>query len=135
MTQPAGCLECRKRIREKRAETASKNRFQNSTSGPKFKSAIVAWAMCKRLWTEARNDDEKSGMKARGTTQRELVKETPRELPWIESGSLVQESWSAVEYGGIPEFLGRLKARGHTPMAKWGQDILLEKNGKHKDLS
>jgi len=41
----------------------------------------------------------------------------------------------AVKYGGIPEFLGRLKARGHALMAKWGQDILLEKNGKQKDLS
>jgi len=30
----------------------------------------------------------------------------PRELPWIESGSLVREVWSAVEYGGIPDFLG-----------------------------
>jgi len=41
----------------------------------------------------------------------------------------------AVKYGGIPEFLGRLKARGHALMAKWGQEILLEKNGKQKDLS
>jgi len=35
--------------------------------------------------------------------------------------------WSAVEYVGIPEFLGRLKARGNALMAKWGQDILLGK--------
>jgi len=69
-------------------------------------------------------------MQARGTKQRELVEDTPRELPWIESGSLVRDFWSAVEYGGIPEFLGRLKARGHALMAKWGQDILLEKNGR-----
>ena len=46
MTQPARCPECRKWIREKQAETASKNRFQDSPSGPKFKTAIVAWAMC-----------------------------------------------------------------------------------------
>jgi hypothetical protein len=50
LTQPARCQECRKWIREKRAETASKNRFQNrfqdSPSGHKFKTAIVAWAMC-----------------------------------------------------------------------------------------
>ena len=46
MTQPARCSECRKWIREKRAETASKNPFQDSPSGPKFKTAIVAWAMC-----------------------------------------------------------------------------------------
>jgi len=46
MKQPARCPECKKRIREKRAETASKNRFQDISSGPKFKTAIVAWAMC-----------------------------------------------------------------------------------------
>ena len=123
--------EMQKWIREKRAETASKNRFLNSPSGPKFKTAIVAWAMCKGWWTEARN----AGMQARGTKQRELVDDTPRELPWIESGSLVRDFWSAVEYGGIPEFLGRLKARGHALMAKWGQDVLLEKNGKQRDFS
>jgi len=66
-------------------------------------------------------------MQARGMKQRKLGEETPRELPWIESGSLVRDSWSAVELGGIPEFLGRLKARRHALMAKWGQDILLEK--------
>jgi len=41
MTQPARCLECRKWIREKRAETASKNRFQNSPSGPKSKLQLL----------------------------------------------------------------------------------------------
>jgi len=132
MTQPARCLECRKWIREKRAETASKNRFQNSPSGPNFKTAIVAWAMCEGWWTEARNADERSGMQARGTKQRELVEDTPRELPWIESGSLVRDFWSAVEYGSIPEFLGRPKARGHALMATWGQDFLLEKKWKTK---
>ena len=45
---------------------------------------------------------------------------------------IVRDFWSAVEYGDIPEFLGRLKARGHALMAKWGQDILLGKNGKQK---
>ena len=147
MTQPARCPECRKWIREKRAETAIKNRFQDSPSGPKFKTAIVAWAMCEGWWTEARNADERSGMQARGTKQRELVEDTPRKLPWIESGSLVRDFWSAVEYGGIPEwntavyqsgirrYTGRLKARGHALMAKWGQDVLLEKNGKQSDFS
>jgi len=72
MMQPARCPEYRKWIREKPAETASKNRFWNSPSGPKFKTAIDAWAMCERWWTEARNADEKSGMQARGTKQREL---------------------------------------------------------------
>jgi len=81
-------------------------------------SKIVAWAMCEGWWTEARITDERSGMQARGTKQRELVEDTPRELPWIESGSLVRDFWSAVEYSGIPEFLGRLKARGHALMAK-----------------
>jgi len=91
--------------------------------------------MCEGWWTEARNADERSGMKARGRKQHEFVQDTLRELPWIESGSLVQEFWSAVEYGGILGFLGRLKARGHALMAEWGQDILLETNGKQKDLS
>jgi len=87
--------------------------------------------MCEGWWAEARNADERCGMQARGTKQRELVEDTSRELPWIESGSLVRDFWSAV----VPEFLGRLKARGHALMAKWGQDILLRKNGKQKDFS
>jgi len=74
-------------------------------------------------------------MQARGTKQRELFENTPWELPWIESGSLVRDFWSAVEYGSIPKFFGRLKARGHALLAKCGQDILLKKNGKQKDLS
>ena len=37
-----------------------------------------------------------------------------------------------MEYGSIPEFLGRPKARGHALMATWGQDILLEKKWKTK---
>jgi len=137
MTQAAQCPECRTWIREKRVETASKNRFQgtSSPSGPKFKTAIVAWAMCKQWWKEARNADERSGMRTRGTKQRELVEDTPRELLLIESGSLVRDFRSAAEYGGIPEFLGRLKARGQTLMVKWGQDILLGKNGKQRDFS
>jgi len=32
-------------------------------------------------------------------------------FPWIESGSLVRNFWSAMEYGGIPDFLSRLKVR------------------------
>ena len=91
--------------------------------------------MCEGWWTQARNADEKSGMQAQETKQRELVEETPREFPRIESGSLVQDLWSAVEYFSIPEFLRKLKARGHALMAKWVQDILLEKKGKQKDLS
>jgi len=71
-------------------------------------------------------------MQARGTKQRELVEDTPRELPWVESGSLLQDFWSAVEYVSIPEFFGRLKARGYALMAKWGQDVLLKKKWKTK---
>ena len=74
-------------------------------------------------------------MQARGTKQRELVEETTQEFRWIESESLVRNFWSAVEYGGIPDFLSRLKARGHALMAKYGQDILLKTIGKQKDLS
>ena len=133
MTQPTRCPECRKRIREKRAETASKNRFQNSPSGPKFKTAIVAWAMCEAWRAETRNADETSEMQARGTKQPKLDETTPRKFPWIESGSLVR-CWTAAEYGSISEFLGRLKARGHVLMAKWGQDILLEKM-ENKNIS
>jgi len=81
MTQPAQRPECRKWIREKRAETASQNQFQDSPSGPKFKTATVAWAMCEGWWTEARNADERSGMQARGTMQHELVEDTLREFP------------------------------------------------------
>jgi len=77
MKQPAPCQECRKWIREKRAEIDSKNRFHNSLSWPKFKTAIVAWAMCVGWWTEARNADDRSGMQARGTKQRELVEGAP----------------------------------------------------------
>jgi len=53
-------------------------------------------------------------MQARGKKQRELVEDTPRELQWIELGSLVRDFLSAVEHGGIPEFFGRLKARART---------------------
>jgi len=91
--------------------------------------------MCEGWWTEARNADERRGIQARGTKQRELVEDTPRELPWIESGLLVRDFWSGVEYSSIPEFLGSLKDQGHALMAKWGQDILLEKNGKQRDFS
>jgi len=71
-------------------------------------------------------------MQARGTKQRELVEETPREFPWIESGSLVRDFWALLEYGNISESLSRLKARGHALILKWGQDILLEKNWRIK---
>jgi len=64
MAQPARCPECRKWIREKRAETDS--RKINSRIVPLgliSKIAMVAWAMCKGWWTEAGNADEKMGCK------------------------------------------------------------------------
>ena len=109
-----------------------KQPIQKSPSRPKFETAIVVWAMCEGWRIETRNADERSGMQARRTKQRELVEETFRELPWIESGSLVRNFLSAVEYGGIPEFLSKLKTRGHALMAKLGQDILLAKKKKTK---
>jgi len=38
MTPPARCPECRKYIRDQRAETDSKNRFQDKPFGPKFQN-------------------------------------------------------------------------------------------------
>ena len=32
--------------------------------------------------------------------------------------SLVREFWTAIEYDGVPEFLGRLRNRGHRLIAK-----------------
>jgi len=34
------------------------------------------------------------------------------------AGSLVQDFWTAIEYGGVPEFLGRLRSRGHRLIAR-----------------
>jgi len=88
--------------------------------------------MCEGWWTEARNADERSGMQARGTKQRELVEDTSRELPWIKSGSLVRGFWSAVEYGGIQEFLSRLKGSKARTNGKMGSKYLAEKKWKTK---
>jgi len=51
------------------------------------------------------------------------------------AGSLVQDFWTAIEYGGVPEFLGRLRNRGHRLMARWGEEILLETSGNQNTLS
>jgi len=32
------------------------------------------------------------------------------------AGSLLRDFWTAIEYGGVPEFLGRLRNRGHRLM-------------------
>ena len=39
------------------------------------------------------------------------------------------------EYGGVPEFLGRLRNRGHRLIARWGEEILLETSGNQKTWS
>ena len=48
------------------------------------------------------------------------------------AGSLVRDFWTAIEYGGVPEFLGRLRNRGHRLIARWGEEILLETSGNQK---
>jgi len=57
MTQPARCLECREWIREERAEATGRDGFQDSPSGPRFRTAMVAWAMREAWWTEAKKWD------------------------------------------------------------------------------
>jgi len=49
--------------------------------------------------------------------------------------SLVRDFWTAIEYGGVPEFLGRLKNRGHRLIARWGEEILLGTSGNQKTWS
>ena len=51
------------------------------------------------------------------------------------SGSLVQDFWTGIEYDGVPEFLGRLRNRGHRLIARWGEEILLETSGNQKTWS
>ena len=48
------------------------------------------------------------------------------------AGSLVRDFWTAIENGGVPEFLGRLRNRGHRLIARWGEEILLETSGNQK---
>jgi len=45
------------------------------------------------------------------------------------AGSLIRDFWTAIEYGGVPEFLGRLRKRGHRLIARRGEEILLETSG------
>ena len=47
-------------------------------------------------------------------------------------GSLVRDFWTAIEYGGVPEFLGRPRNRGHRLIARWGEEILLETSCNQK---
>jgi len=54
------------------------------------------------------------------------------------AGSLVRDFWTVIEYGGVPEFLGRLRNRGHCSIrliARWGEEILLETSGNQKTWS
>jgi len=48
------------------------------------------------------------------------------------AGSLVRDFWTAIEYGGVLEFLGRLRNRGHRLIARWGEEILLKTSGNQK---
>ena len=45
------------------------------------------------------------------------------------AGSLVRDIWTAIEYGGVPEFLSRLRNRYHRLIARWGEATLLETSG------
>ena len=42
------------------------------------------------------------------------------------AGSLMRDFWTAIAYGRVPEFLGRLRNRGHRLIARWAEEILLE---------
>jgi len=51
------------------------------------------------------------------------------------TGSLVRDFRTAIEYGGVPEFLIRLRNRGHRLIARWGEEILLETSGNQRTWS
>jgi len=44
----------------------------------------------------------------------------------------VRDFWTAIEYGGVSEFLGMLRNRGHRLIARWGEEILLEPSANRK---
>jgi len=48
------------------------------------------------------------------------------------AGSLVRDFWAAIEYGRVPEFLSRLRYRGHRLLSRWGEEISLEASGKQR---
>jgi len=48
--------------------------------------------------------------------------------------SLVRDFWTAIEYGGVSEFLGRLRNRGHRLIARWGEEILRETFGNQRNV-
>jgi len=51
------------------------------------------------------------------------------------AASLVRDFWKAIVYGRVPEFLGRLRNRGHRLIARWGEEILLETSGNRRTWS
>jgi len=48
------------------------------------------------------------------------------------AGSLVQDFWTAIGYGRVPEFFGRLRNKGHRLIARSGGEILLETSGNQR---
>jgi len=51
------------------------------------------------------------------------------------TGLLVRDFCTFIEYGRVPEFVGRLRNRGHRLIARWGEDILLETSSDHRTWS
>ena len=51
------------------------------------------------------------------------------------AGSPVRDFWTAIEYGEVPEFLSRLRNRGHRLVARWDEEILLETFGNRRTRS
>ena len=51
------------------------------------------------------------------------------------AGSLIRDFLTAIEYGGVPNFLGRLRNRGHRLIARWDEEILLETSGNQRTWS
>jgi len=51
------------------------------------------------------------------------------------SGSLVRDFCTAIEYGRVPEFVGRLRNTGHRLIARWGEEILLETSSDQRTCS
>ena len=51
------------------------------------------------------------------------------------AGSLARDFRTAIEYGGVPEFLSRLRNRGHRLVARWDEEILLETFGNQRTRS
>ena len=48
------------------------------------------------------------------------------------AGGLVRKFWAAVDHREVPNFLNKLKSRGHMLIARWGEEMLLGEHGKQK---